>query len=78
MFKAIAQFFDTITIFLLAISKFMNAFLSLASTAENTAKTFEQEEAINNEVKLRDLRAKAANLDVNNVFGDFDTEEKKH
>jgi len=74
MFKMFTSMFLSITVFFDAVGRLMNAFESLAKTAEDTAKTFEQEESINNTLKIRKLQKQAEQLDIG--FGDLNTEEK--
>lgn len=57
MFTAIGQFFKAILAIFIGVEKFANAFVSLASVAEDAASTFQQEEAIINAAKLTKLQA---------------------
>ena len=81
MFKALAQLWTTIAAFFLGLEKFANAFVSVASVAEDTANTFEQEEFLNNQDKIKQLKKKLnsddeLNQEFNKKFGNLNTEEK--
>ena len=58
MFKAIGQFFKAVLSLFVAMEKFANAIVSVASVAEDTADAFHKEEALKNKAKLEKLQRK--------------------
>lgn len=81
MFKLLAQVWTTFTALFIGLEKFANAFVSIASVAEDTATTFQKEEFLSNQEKISKLKKELnkddeLNNEFNKKFGNLNTEEK--
>ena len=87
MWKLFAQIWTAFTAFFYGLEKFANAFVSIATVAEDAANTFQQEEFLSNQNKIDKLKEQLndnaeLNEAFNKKFGDLSAEPvpkgKKH